>query len=188
MNGRRSRRRSIRCAGIDDERASIGRTAAPRLGRRTARNEQEEQRAATHFRHNVASASFVATTSPTVLFIDTGTHRTGRGAEHRRARVGAEASSDVVFVAYEGCNLRVLDGCSDESVKGSLGSYGAVDCTSGSVETIDIANEGELYAKWSTAHSTPRPNRVWRAHVSHVPAIARRPSSSSLRERRPPLK
>ena len=32
-------------------------------------------------------------------------------------------------------------------LKGSLGSYKAPEWTSGSVETIDISNEGELYAK-----------------------------------------
>jgi hypothetical protein len=59
----------------------------------------------------------------------------------------AKAASDVVFVKYEGCDLQILDGCADDSVRGSLGRYGAVDWTSGSVEKIDIADEGELYAK-----------------------------------------
>lgn len=59
----------------------------------------------------------------------------------------SKAASDVVFVKYEGCDLHVLDACSNDSVKGSLGAYGAIDWTSGSVEKIDIANEGELFAK-----------------------------------------
>src|SRR5207248_40261 len=59
----------------------------------------------------------------------------------------AKTASDVVFVKYDGCNLRVLDACSNDSVKGQLGAYGAVDWTSGSVEKLDIANEGDLYAK-----------------------------------------
>ncbi len=58
----------------------------------------------------------------------------------------SKASSDVVFVKYEGCDLVVLDGCASD-VRGALGAYGAVDWTSGSVEKIDIANQGELYAK-----------------------------------------
>lgn len=59
----------------------------------------------------------------------------------------AFAANDVVFVKYEGCNLKVLDGCRDDSVKGSFGSYKAVEWTSGGVETVDIHDEGELYAK-----------------------------------------
>src|ERR1700733_14468812 len=58
----------------------------------------------------------------------------------------AKAASDVVVVRYEGCDLQVLEGCTP-AVRGSIGAYGAVAWTSGSVETIDIANEGELYAK-----------------------------------------
>ncbi len=56
-------------------------------------------------------------------------------------------SNDIVFVRYEGCELRVIDSCRNDSVKGALGAYKSVDWTSGSVEKMDIANEGELYAK-----------------------------------------
>jgi hypothetical protein len=59
----------------------------------------------------------------------------------------ARAGSDVVFVKYEGCDLRILEGCGSDSVKGSLGAYTPPDWTSGSVEKVDISNEGELYAK-----------------------------------------
>ena len=59
----------------------------------------------------------------------------------------SHTSNDVVFVKYVGCELQVLDSCRDDSVKGSLGSYKPVDWTSGSVETLDISDEGELYAK-----------------------------------------
>ncbi len=59
----------------------------------------------------------------------------------------AKAASDVVFVKYEGCNLKILDGCSNDSVKGALGAYLPPEWTSGSVEKVDISNEGELYAK-----------------------------------------
>ncbi len=59
----------------------------------------------------------------------------------------ARTANDVIFVKYEGCELKVLDSCVNDSVKGSLGSYKPVDWTSGSVEVIDISNEGELYAK-----------------------------------------
>jgi len=59
----------------------------------------------------------------------------------------SRATTDVVFVRYEGCNLQVLDGCTNDSIRGSLGSYGAVDWTSGAVEKVDILNEDELYAK-----------------------------------------
>jgi hypothetical protein len=59
----------------------------------------------------------------------------------------AVASGDVVFVKYQGCDLQVVDSCRNDSLKGSLGSYRSVDWTSGSIEKIDVKNEGELYAK-----------------------------------------
>ena len=57
------------------------------------------------------------------------------------------AGSDVVFVKYEGCELRVIDSCRDGEMKGMLGSYKPVEWTSGAVEKIDIGNEADLYAK-----------------------------------------
>lgn len=57
------------------------------------------------------------------------------------------AANDVVFVKYEGCELRVIDSCRNDSLKGALGAYKPVEWTSGSVEKIDIANENDLYAK-----------------------------------------
>lgn len=59
----------------------------------------------------------------------------------------SRAARDMVFVRYEGCDLRVIDGCSDESVPGRYGSYAPPRWTSGGVEKISIADEGELYAK-----------------------------------------
>jgi len=59
----------------------------------------------------------------------------------------SRAADDVVFVRYQGCDLIVMDACVRDSVKGSCGSYKPVEWTSGSVESLDIANEGELYAK-----------------------------------------
>lgn len=59
----------------------------------------------------------------------------------------SRAANDVIFVKYEGCDLKVLDACVHDSVKGSLGSYKPVEWTSGSVETLDISNEGDLFAK-----------------------------------------
>jgi len=59
----------------------------------------------------------------------------------------AFASNDVVVVQYEGCELRVLDHCRDDSIRGKLGAYRAVDWTTGQLETVEISNEGELYAK-----------------------------------------
>jgi hypothetical protein len=56
-------------------------------------------------------------------------------------------TDDVVLVKYEGCNLQVLEGCRDDSVKGSFGSYKPITWTSGGVETVDVADETELYAK-----------------------------------------
>lgn len=56
-------------------------------------------------------------------------------------------ANDIVVVKYEGCTLTVLDECRNESIRGSQGSYLPPEWTSGSLETIDISNEGELYAK-----------------------------------------
>src|SRR5580698_10846410 len=35
----------------------------------------------------------------------------------------SRAANDVVFVKYQGCDLQVLDSCSNDSVKGAFGSY-----------------------------------------------------------------
>ncbi|OJY30488.1 MAG: hypothetical protein BGO98_27630 [Myxococcales bacterium 68-20] len=59
----------------------------------------------------------------------------------------SRATTDIVFVRYEGCNLQVVDSCTNDDVRGSLGAYGPVDWTSGAVEKVDILNEDELYAK-----------------------------------------
>jgi hypothetical protein len=59
----------------------------------------------------------------------------------------SRASNDVVFVKYEGCDLQIVDGCSSDSERGAFGSYKPVDWTSGSVESLDINNDGDLYAK-----------------------------------------
>lgn len=59
----------------------------------------------------------------------------------------SRATTDVIFVRYEGCHLQVVDSCTNDAVRGSLGAYGAVDWTSGAVEKVDILNEDELYAK-----------------------------------------
>ncbi|MDB4997341.1 MAG: hypothetical protein JWM74_4773 [Myxococcaceae bacterium] len=59
----------------------------------------------------------------------------------------ARTATDVVFVRYEGCDLHVIDTCTNEAVKGSFGAYLPADWTSGSLEKMDIGNEGELYAK-----------------------------------------
>jgi hypothetical protein len=57
------------------------------------------------------------------------------------------AATDVIFVHYEGCDLKVLDACANDSIRGAFGAYRPVEWTSGSVEKMDIASEGELYAK-----------------------------------------
>ena len=56
------------------------------------------------------------------------------------------AANDIVFVRYEGCTLTVLDECRNDSIRGSQGAYKPPEWTSGSLEKIDISNEGELYA------------------------------------------
>ena len=64
------------------------------------------------------------------------------------------AANDMVIVKYEGCKLRVLDECRNDSVRGSQGAYRPPEWTSGSLETIDIHNEGELYAKLPLGQGT----------------------------------
>ena len=59
----------------------------------------------------------------------------------------AHAQSDVVVVRYHGCSLEVLEGCRDDSVKGSFGSYKSIEWTSGGREAIDIRSNVDLYAK-----------------------------------------
>ncbi len=57
------------------------------------------------------------------------------------------AKRDVVVVRYEGCKLRILDGCRDDSVPGAYGSYRPVSWTAGSLERVEIGSEADLYAK-----------------------------------------
>jgi hypothetical protein len=64
------------------------------------------------------------------------------------------AANDIVIVKYEGCKLRVLDECRNDSIRGSQGAYKPPEWTSGSLETIDIHNEGELYAKLPLGQAT----------------------------------
>ena len=59
----------------------------------------------------------------------------------------AKAQRDVVFVRYEGCHLTVLYGCSDESIPGKLGAYSQPLQTAGTVEAVDIEDEGDLYTE-----------------------------------------
>ncbi|MBL9106772.1 MAG: hypothetical protein JNL82_38010 [Myxococcales bacterium] len=57
------------------------------------------------------------------------------------------AANDIVIVRYEGCELQILDECRNDSIRGSQGAYKPVEWTTGSLEKINIANQGELYAK-----------------------------------------
>lgn len=59
----------------------------------------------------------------------------------------SRAATDVIFVHYEGCDLKVLEACANDSIRGAFGAYRPVEWTSGSVEKMDITSEGELYAK-----------------------------------------
>jgi hypothetical protein len=59
----------------------------------------------------------------------------------------SHAANDIVVVRYEGCELQVLDECRNDSVRGEQGAYRPPEWTTGSLEKLNIANEGELYAK-----------------------------------------
>lgn len=63
-------------------------------------------------------------------------------------------ASDIVFVKYEGCNLVVLDECKNDSLAGDMGAYKPVEWTTGGLETIDIQNSAELYAKLPLGEAT----------------------------------
>ncbi len=60
---------------------------------------------------------------------------------------GRAEKTGVVFVKYEGCDLKVLDRCSKDNDLTYFGRYEPPEWTSGSVEKLDVANEGELFAK-----------------------------------------
>src|SRR5262249_17929838 len=64
------------------------------------------------------------------------------------------AKDNVVFVHYEGCSLRVLDECRREGSPDDLGAYKPPQWTSGALETLDVKNEAELYAKLPLGQAT----------------------------------
>jgi hypothetical protein len=57
----------------------------------------------------------------------------------------AKSRAGTVLVRYEGCQLVPLYGCTDATRP--FGSYGTPVFTSGTVQGLDVANEGELYGK-----------------------------------------
>jgi hypothetical protein len=59
----------------------------------------------------------------------------------------AKSSRDLIFVKYEGCKVELLYGCSDNGVPGRYGAYASPVFTSGSVESFEMRDQDELYAK-----------------------------------------
>jgi hypothetical protein len=59
----------------------------------------------------------------------------------------AKSSRDLIFVKYAGCEVELLYGCSDNGVPGRYGAYAAPVFTSGTVESFEMRNQDELYAK-----------------------------------------
>lgn len=59
----------------------------------------------------------------------------------------AKASRDLVFVRYEDCEIEMLYGCSDNGVPGRYGAYQAPIFTSGTVESFEMHDQAELWAK-----------------------------------------
>lgn len=59
----------------------------------------------------------------------------------------AKAARDLVFVRYEGCEIEMLYGCSDNGVPGRYGAYDQPIFTSGTVESFEMNDQDELYAK-----------------------------------------
>lgn len=64
-----------------------------------------------------------------------------------RAEFEAKVKRDLVVVRYEGCEMQILYGCSDDALPGRYGAYAAAQATSGNVEGFDIRDETELYAR-----------------------------------------
>ncbi len=64
------------------------------------------------------------------------------------------AADDIVFVKYEGCSLKILDECKNDSIRGEQGAYKPPEWTTGQLETVDIQNSGELVAKLPLAQAT----------------------------------
>jgi hypothetical protein len=59
----------------------------------------------------------------------------------------AKAARDTVFVRYHDCKLEVVERCADGSAPGRLGAYGTPTFTSGTLQSFDIRNQNELFAK-----------------------------------------
>lgn len=59
----------------------------------------------------------------------------------------ARADRDVVFVHYEACSMRVVEGCSDGSLAGRYGSYRVPVFTSGARDAFVVSTEDELRTK-----------------------------------------
>jgi hypothetical protein len=59
----------------------------------------------------------------------------------------AQTADNIVVVKYEGCDLKVLDACKNDAVKGAIGAYKTIDWTAGQLESMEISDEQELYAK-----------------------------------------
>ncbi len=92
------------------------------------------------------------------------------------------AANDIVFVQYEGCSLRVLDECRNESIRGEQGAYKPAEWTSGSLETLDIDNSAELYAKLPLGQATlgGRVEGGERFHMEYYVAGTRTASRDSV--------
>ncbi|MFO0634441.1 MAG: hypothetical protein U0168_16470 [Nannocystaceae bacterium] len=95
------------------------------------------------------------------------------------------AANDIVFVHYEGCELRVLDECRNESIRGEAGAYKPAEWTSGSLETLDINNEAELYAKLPLGHATlgGRVNGGEKFHMEYYVAGTRTATRDAVYEK-----
>jgi hypothetical protein len=59
----------------------------------------------------------------------------------------AKASRNLVFVKYQGCKIKMLYGCSDSGVPGRYGAYDSPVFTSGTVESFEMRDQSEVYAK-----------------------------------------
>ncbi|MCB9748901.1 MAG: hypothetical protein H6713_02725 [Myxococcales bacterium] len=59
----------------------------------------------------------------------------------------AKAARDLVFVRYEDCAIELMYSCADNGIPGAYGRYEPPTFTSGAVESFEMKNEDELYAK-----------------------------------------
>jgi len=66
----------------------------------------------------------------------------------------ARAERDVVFVHFDNCEMRIVEGCRDASLAGRFGTYRAPTYTSGSLESFSMRTSDDVAAKLPLGFAT----------------------------------